>query len=97
MSGHTAPDSSSRTYLAGLPVAIEVHNDGRVTYSIDVSEAADAIREGDWGPDSYDPSISEEQAEQDAAVVEAKPGGWTPPVTARRMTLGERLAESPLP
>lgn len=37
-----------RTYLGGLPVEITVHDDGRVTFDVDVADAADA-------PAEYDP------------------------------------------
>ncbi len=40
----TAP----RTYAIGLPVFVTVHDDGRVTYDIDVSEADRAPQE--WEP-----------------------------------------------
>lgn len=32
---------ASREYWIGLPVGVTVHDDGRVTYSIDTSEATD--------------------------------------------------------
>lgn len=39
----TAP----RTYLVGLPVLVSVHDDGRVTFDLDPSDAADAPHEWD--------------------------------------------------
>lgn len=37
----------SHTYVVGLPVAIEVHPDGSVTFEVDLSEAAEAMDEDD--------------------------------------------------
>lgn len=41
--------SAPRTYTLGLPVFVTVHDDGTVTYDIDVADAADAP--GAWEPD----------------------------------------------
>ena len=39
------PADTSRTYVIGLPVVVTVHDDGTVTYEVDLSEASEAPME----------------------------------------------------
>lgn len=57
---------ASRCYVVGLPVVVTIHDDGRVTAEVDLSEASDL-----WDastPDGQD--TSDVTVEADAAVVE---------------------------
>lgn len=40
---------SQRNYLVSLPVAITVTDEGKVTYSVDISEAESAVRDETFG------------------------------------------------
>lgn len=60
--------AESRTYTVGLPVLITVHDDGRVEWEIDKSEAAQSIAEE--YPHSWDGlHIAQPQVDADAAMV----------------------------
>lgn len=68
---------SARTYVVGLPVVIEVTDDGRVLVTVDLSEAGDAILEqsgeaGDYSPDGpVEVTLySESQVDDDGALVD---------------------------
>ena len=58
---------SHRTYVIGLPVVVEVHDDGTVTYDTDVSEMSDAPFESEdlYGDDGEPIEISEDTRTED--------------------------------
>ena len=68
---------SSRTYWVGLPVGITVREDGGVSVEIDMSEAPKAIMEDASDEFGSAPSVSENQALCDSAIVEAHPGPYS--------------------
>lgn len=51
-----------RSYCVGLPVVITVHDDGRITYSVDVSDAPSAIAEDDFTDATDDERAADQQA-----------------------------------
>lgn len=54
-----------RTYLIGLPVVVTVSDDGRVTWSVDVSETAlDDLDVGDWSEEDEAQAVADEEAIQ---------------------------------
>lgn len=67
--------AEAREYWVGLPVGITVHPDGKVTWTIDSSEASSAMGE-EWGEASEEtnPTVAEYTQEQvllDQAIVDA--------------------------
>ena len=64
-------ESTSRTYVVGLPVIVTVHDDGTVEYTVDTSEAGEAIREDVSETDDREALA---QAQRDAAMAEADHG-----------------------
>ena len=68
---------SNRSYVVGLPVVIEVGEDGVVRVEVDLSEAGQAIREqaGEAGSFSDDPDAdpalySDDEVEADGNLVD---------------------------
>lgn len=59
-----------RSYCVGLPVIITVHDDGRITYSVDLSEAAQAISEDDYA------DATDEERAADRKALEADPAAF---------------------
>jgi hypothetical protein len=74
----TAP----RTYAVGLPVLVTVHDDGTVTFDIDISEAADAISEIQEGDviledaDGNESIVPQFVIESDVHAVDLSPRRW---------------------
>lgn len=64
--------ADSRTYVVGLPVVLTVHDDGRVTAEVDLSEAYDVwdASTPDGQDDSEDALITD--SETISAAVEAR-------------------------
>ena len=55
---------AERTYLVGLPVVVTVSDEGRVTWSVDVSETTldDLDIEGDWSEEDEAQAVADEEA-----------------------------------
>ncbi len=68
---------SDRTYWVGLPVGITVREDGGVSVEIDMSEASSAIMEDAGNEYGSAPSVTENQALRDSAIVDAHPGPYS--------------------
>jgi hypothetical protein len=67
--------SAPREYWVGLPVGVRVHQDGRVTWIVDTSEATRAMSEefseADEETNPAVAAITEEQMLLDCAIVDA--------------------------
>jgi hypothetical protein len=59
--------SAERHYAVGLPVAITVHEDGRVEFDVDLSEAAESI----WDDMDADERYEVGQITADEAAINA--------------------------
>lgn len=83
----------TRTYVVGLPVVIEVRDDGRVEYTVDTSEASDGMREQFY--ESEDITWSQEELLLDMAIVDAQNPGVN--ATVSRTIPAENLGEMRCP